>query len=177
MSGRLGGWFRGAAKGAVVEHGTAAHLTLNTTRDLVVSIATSCAYRDVLPRREVAVGQSVMRVCEGTREGTADSRLSRVAPLSQEITCSTLGGSAACSTNGHGLTSDSRSDSRSSRAPRRIASRGILLSVSSRTKLLTKILSGTSSQNISFDDLVDLLQNLGFAMRISGSHRIFSREG
>jgi predicted RNA binding protein YcfA (HicA-like mRNA interferase family) len=49
--------------------------------------------------------------------------------------------------------------------------------VSSRTKLLAKILSGTSSQNISFDELVGLLQHLGFAMRISGSHRLFSREG
>ena len=56
-------------------------------------------------------------------------------------------------------------------------SRDILPSVSSRTKLLAKILSATSSQNISFDELVGLLQHLGFAMRISGSHRIFSREG
>ena len=55
--------------------------------------------------------------------------------------------------------------------------RGIFLSLSSRTKLLAKILSGASSQNISFDELVGLLQQLGFAMRVSGSHRIFSREG
>ena len=57
------------------------------------------------------------------------------------------------------------------------ASRDILPSVSSRTKLPAKILSATSSQNISFDELVGLLQHLGFAMRISGSHRIFSKEG
>lgn len=49
--------------------------------------------------------------------------------------------------------------------------------VTARAKLLTNILSGASAQNISFDELVVLLQNLGFAMRISGSHRIFSREG
>jgi hypothetical protein len=52
-----------------------------------------------------------------------------------------------------------------------------MLSVTAQTKLLAKILSGTSSQNISFDELVGLLQHLGFVMRISGGHRIFSREG
>ena len=30
---------------------------------------------------------------------------------------------------------------------------------------------------MSFDELVGLLQWLGFSLRISGSHRIFSREG
>lgn len=46
-----------------------------------------------------------------------------------------------------------------------------------RTKTLAKILSGSSSQNVSFDELVGLLQQLGFAMRLKGSHRILSREG
>jgi hypothetical protein len=42
---------------------------------------------------------------------------------------------------------------------------------------LAKILSGRSSQNIAFDELVSLLQWLGFSMRVTGSHRILSREG
>ena len=49
--------------------------------------------------------------------------------------------------------------------------------MTTRAKLLAKILSGSSSQNIPFDELVGLVQWLGFSMRISGSHRIFSREG
>lgn len=49
--------------------------------------------------------------------------------------------------------------------------------VSSRTKLLAKILSGASNQNISFDELVGLLQQLGFEMRVNGSHHIFTRDG
>ena len=54
---------------------------------------------------------------------------------------------------------------------------GIFQRVSSRTKVLAKILSGASNQNISFDELVGLLQQLGFVMRVSGSHRIFSKAG
>jgi len=42
-------------------------------------------------------------------------------------------------------------------------------------EMLAKILSGSSSQNVSFDELVSLLQHLGFALRTSGSHHIFSR--
>jgi predicted RNA binding protein YcfA (HicA-like mRNA interferase family) len=49
--------------------------------------------------------------------------------------------------------------------------------VTARSKLLAKILSGSSSQNVSFDELVSLLQHLGFALRINGSHHIFSRDG
>jgi hypothetical protein len=49
--------------------------------------------------------------------------------------------------------------------------------VTSRGKLLARILAGTSDQNISFTDLVTLLRHLGFAVRIVGSHHIFSREG
>ena len=44
-------------------------------------------------------------------------------------------------------------------------------------KLLLKILSGTSDANINFNDLVDLLKNLGFEMRTKGSHHIFRKEG
>ncbi len=44
-------------------------------------------------------------------------------------------------------------------------------------KLLLKILSGTSDANIHFEDLCDLLKNLGFEERIRGSHHIFRKEG
>lgn len=35
-------------------------------------------------------------------------------------------------------------------------------------KLLSQILKGTSDANISFEGLCNLLQNIGFAMRIRG---------
>ena len=49
--------------------------------------------------------------------------------------------------------------------------------VTSRAKLLVKILAGTSDQNIPFAELVTLLRHLGFQLRIVGSHHIFSRQG
>ncbi len=42
---------------------------------------------------------------------------------------------------------------------------------------LLKILSGTSDANIHFEDLCNLLKNLGFEERIRGSHHIFRKEG
>lgn len=50
-------------------------------------------------------------------------------------------------------------------------------SVTSRAKLLVKILAGTSDQNIAFSDLVALLRYLGFELRTAGSHHILSRDG
>ena len=44
-------------------------------------------------------------------------------------------------------------------------------------KLIVQILSGTSDANIAFSDLIDLLQYLGFEMRIKGSHHIFRKGG
>ncbi|WP_337866486.1 type II toxin-antitoxin system HicA family toxin [Ignavibacterium sp.] len=44
-------------------------------------------------------------------------------------------------------------------------------------KLLIKILSGTSDQNIDFEDLRKLLNVLQFSERIKGSHRIFFKDG
>ncbi len=44
-------------------------------------------------------------------------------------------------------------------------------------KLLHKILSGTSDANIQFDDLCNLLKNLGFEVRVRSSHHIFRKEG
>ncbi|MCI5151445.1 MAG: type II toxin-antitoxin system HicA family toxin [Candidatus Electrothrix sp. MAN1_4] len=44
-------------------------------------------------------------------------------------------------------------------------------------KLILRILRGQSDANISFSDLVNLLQHLGFELRISGSHHIFRKKG
>jgi len=46
-----------------------------------------------------------------------------------------------------------------------------------RTKLLERVLRGTSDANIPFDAFCGLLRGLGFDERIKGSHHIFSREG
>jgi predicted RNA binding protein YcfA (HicA-like mRNA interferase family) len=43
-------------------------------------------------------------------------------------------------------------------------------------KVLQKVLSGSSDNNIAFDDLVTVLHALGFSMRIKGSHHIFSKD-
>ena len=42
--------------------------------------------------------------------------------------------------------------------------------------LIEKILIGKSDQNIDFNDLINLLLNLGFSQRIKGSHHIFYKE-
>ena len=44
-------------------------------------------------------------------------------------------------------------------------------------KILDLILPGGSDQNIAFDDLTFLLENLGFEKRIKGSHHVFSQDG
>ena len=44
-------------------------------------------------------------------------------------------------------------------------------------KLLSQILRGMSDTNIPFNGLCHLLQRLGFAERIRGSHHIFTKEG
>jgi hypothetical protein len=44
-------------------------------------------------------------------------------------------------------------------------------------KLIQRILIGKSDQNIDFIELVNLLLNLDFAVRIKGSHHIFYKEG
>jgi hypothetical protein len=49
--------------------------------------------------------------------------------------------------------------------------------VTARAKLLARVLAGTSDQSIAFSELAALLEHLGFRLRISGSHHIFSREG
>jgi predicted RNA binding protein YcfA (HicA-like mRNA interferase family) len=49
--------------------------------------------------------------------------------------------------------------------------------VTTRAKLLERILAGTSDQAIDFEGLVNLLQYLGFRSRVAGSHHVFSRDG
>jgi predicted RNA binding protein YcfA (HicA-like mRNA interferase family) len=49
--------------------------------------------------------------------------------------------------------------------------------MSQTDKLLSKILSGTSDKNITFEQLCQLLIKLGFDERIRGSHHIYTKEG
>jgi len=44
-------------------------------------------------------------------------------------------------------------------------------------KLALKILAGSADRNIPFDDLCNLLKQLGFRERIRGSHHIFRKPG
>ncbi len=44
-------------------------------------------------------------------------------------------------------------------------------------KLIFQIVRGTSDANILFSDLVNLLNHLGFEMRVKGSHHIFRKSG
>jgi virulence-associated protein VapD len=44
-------------------------------------------------------------------------------------------------------------------------------------KTLWQILSGNSDQNVAFNDLIYVLESLGFQKRIKGSHHLFSKDG
>jgi predicted RNA binding protein YcfA (HicA-like mRNA interferase family) len=44
-------------------------------------------------------------------------------------------------------------------------------------KTLRRVLSGAKDAAIRFDDLCQLLGNLGFEMRVRGSHRLFRKTG
>jgi predicted RNA binding protein YcfA (HicA-like mRNA interferase family) len=45
-----------------------------------------------------------------------------------------------------------------------------------KQKIIDKLLSGISDNNINFSDLVNLMDNLGFHYRVKGSHHIFYKE-
>jgi hypothetical protein len=47
--------------------------------------------------------------------------------------------------------------------------------MTSRAKLVERILSGRSDRGIPFDELCSLLRHFGFAERVRGSHHIFRR--
>jgi predicted RNA binding protein YcfA (HicA-like mRNA interferase family) len=49
--------------------------------------------------------------------------------------------------------------------------------MSQKEKLLSQILTGRSDANVNFNDLINLLQSLGFEQRIRGSHHILTRAG
>ena len=49
--------------------------------------------------------------------------------------------------------------------------------MSKYSKILKKILSGTNDNKIAFDNLCNLLINLGFHQRIKGDHHIFFKNG
>ena len=49
--------------------------------------------------------------------------------------------------------------------------------MSKQDRLLTKILLGNADANIPFEQLCQLLKQLGFDERIRGSHHIFTKEG
>ena len=44
-------------------------------------------------------------------------------------------------------------------------------------KTLERLLSGTADAAIRFDDLCGLLESLGFAKRVRGSHHMFRKSG
>jgi predicted RNA binding protein YcfA (HicA-like mRNA interferase family) len=48
--------------------------------------------------------------------------------------------------------------------------------VSSKAKLIERLMRGTSDANISFADLCQLLRWKGFEERIRGDHHIFTRD-
>jgi len=45
-----------------------------------------------------------------------------------------------------------------------------------KQKIIEKLLSGESDNNLDFLDLVNLLKKLGFQHRVKGSHNIFYRD-
>lgn len=49
--------------------------------------------------------------------------------------------------------------------------------MSKSDKIREKILDGKSDANINFEDLRNLLLNLGFVERINGSHHTYRKEG
>ena len=44
-------------------------------------------------------------------------------------------------------------------------------------KTLQRILSGTADAAVRFDDLCSLLESMGFAKRVRGSHHLFRKPG
>lgn len=48
--------------------------------------------------------------------------------------------------------------------------------MSVREKLLLQVLCGTKDKNIAFNDLCNLLEELGFSVRIKGGHHIFFKD-
>jgi predicted RNA binding protein YcfA (HicA-like mRNA interferase family) len=51
------------------------------------------------------------------------------------------------------------------------------MSVVGVEKTLGRLLSGTADAAIPFDDMCQLVESLGFEMRVRGSHHLFRRSG
>ncbi len=49
--------------------------------------------------------------------------------------------------------------------------------MSKKEKFLEKVLRGKSDTDLAFNDLCQLLRQLGFTERIKGGHHIFSKDG
>ena len=49
--------------------------------------------------------------------------------------------------------------------------------MTAKEKFIARVLRGTSDRNIRFESLCGLLRDLGFEVRVRGSHHIFSKEG
>lgn len=49
--------------------------------------------------------------------------------------------------------------------------------MSKKEKLLNQIIQSKSDANISFDDICNLLNKMGFIERMRGSHHIFRKDG
>jgi hypothetical protein len=60
---------------------------------------------------------------------------------------------------------------------RSTASRDSFATMTRKERLVGRILSGSADQNIRFDDLCNVLRDLGFNERTRGSHHIFARTG
>lgn len=46
-----------------------------------------------------------------------------------------------------------------------------------RDKIIRRVLQGNADADIRFEDLINLLETLGFEMRIKGDHHILTRSG
>ncbi len=51
------------------------------------------------------------------------------------------------------------------------------LAVTRHEKFLNRLLQGHSDANLRFEELVQLLERLGFEKRVRGSHHIFNKQG
>ncbi len=49
--------------------------------------------------------------------------------------------------------------------------------MSKRDRVVEQVLSGVADANIAFDDLCHLLEQLGFEIRVRGSHHLFRKSG
>jgi len=61
--------------------------------------------------------------------------------------------------------------------PNTVAGHGREFAVTRHEKFLNRLLQGHSDGNLRFEELVQLLERLGFEKRVRGSHHIFTKQG